>query len=252
MIPSLLAIKKGEWSKTFLMFLYFFLVITAYYIIKPVRDSLFIEHLGAQNLPFVYLSDAVIVGIVVFFYSRFTISMESHRLSAISIGILISNLLVFRWIHTFHWAWVSFIFYIWVGIFSILTVTQFWTCANDIFDPREAKRLFGLMGSGGILGGITGGLITSKITQYVGTENLMLVSAGVLALCILVLNAVWSIASQQAAWKDQIKLEESNPNPGEGVSLKTFSLIKASRYLMLMVVLVFLMKAVSTLVDYQF
>jgi len=252
LLPAL-NIKKGEASKTFLMFLYFFLVITAYYILKPVRDSLFIEWLGAENLPFVYLGDAFFIGGVVYVYTRFAARIEPHKLITYSALFLLSNLLIFRWIYSFHLAWVSFAFYIWVGIFSILTVTQFWTCANDIFNAREAKRLFGFIGSGGIAGGITGGLITSSLSHSLGTENLLLVSAAILLIAVAVMNLVWRTEMEGSQRLNAyLELEKRQESPKGKWSQKTVSLILASKYLLLMVALVFLIKAVATLVDFQF
>jgi len=89
-----LNVKKGEGLKTFLMFLYFFLTITAYYILKPVRDSLFIEWMGAENLPFVYLGDALVIGLVVYVYSRFAERLEGYLLITASALFLIFNLLL--------------------------------------------------------------------------------------------------------------------------------------------------------------
>ena len=83
-------VKKGELSKALLMFLYFYLIITAYYILKPVRDSLFIEWMGAQNLPFVYLGDSLCIGVVVWIYSRFATRMEGYRVATLSMMALSS------------------------------------------------------------------------------------------------------------------------------------------------------------------
>ena len=80
-------------------------------------------------------------------------------------------------------------FYLFGQIYGILLISQFWTLANIIFDPRQAKRLFGFIGGGASLGGIAGGGITSLLARTVGNANLMLVSAGVLALCAVIVSA---------------------------------------------------------------
>ena len=72
----ILKIQKHEWPKALLMFGYFFLIIATYYIIKPVRSSLFLDRLGADKLPYVYMGEALIVGIVAFVYARF---VDRHK-----------------------------------------------------------------------------------------------------------------------------------------------------------------------------
>ena len=62
-------------------------------------------------------------------------------------------------------------------IFGILLISQFWTLANDIYDPRQARRMFGFIGGGASLGGAAGRGITAFTVDNVGTNNLLLVSA---------------------------------------------------------------------------
>lgn len=61
-------------------------------------------------------------------------------------------------------------------------ISQFWTLANDVDDPRQAKRLFGFIGGGASLGGTAGAGVTVWLARPLGTDNLLLVSAGFLAL----------------------------------------------------------------------
>ena len=63
---------------------------------------------------------------------------------------------------------------------GILLISQFWTLANDIYDPRQARRLFGFIGGGASLGGAMGAALTAFVVDEVGTDNLLLVSAAVL------------------------------------------------------------------------
>ena len=82
-------------------------------------------------------------------------------------------------------------------ILGILLISQFWTLANDVYDPRQAKRLFGFIGGGASLGGATGAAITALIVTQVGTNNLLLVSAAVLAACALLV--IWIVQREREA-----------------------------------------------------
>jgi len=137
-----------------------------------------------------------------------------------------------------------------VAIFSVLVVTLFWLVANDLYRPRDAKRLFGFIGSGGILGGIVGSSIAAAGAQLVGTEHLLLLSAILLAGSWLVVQQLWALSPAQSG--------ESGPQPAghrEKLMEHPFDFFRAiisSRYLLLLVALVGLTKIVSTLVYYQF
>jgi len=235
------------------MFLYFYFVISSYYVVKPVRDSLFLEWMGADNLPYVYLADALVVGVVVFVYTRLTAYIEAYKLASWSIVFLISNLFIFRWIYAQHWPATSFIFYLWVDMFSIMLVTQFWTCANDIFKKDEAKRLFGFIGTGGLLGGLTGGLVTSKTAVLFGTENLLYVSVFFLVICLVVMNISWRLHTDHYSLKAEIQNELAIArDPSRAFSKRTLMLIKSSKYIFCIVLLVAMTRCVATLIDYQF
>ena len=76
-------------------------------------------------------------------------------------------------------------FYLLALILGILLISQFWTLANDVYDPRQAKRLFGFIGGGASLGGATGAGLTALLVERVGTKNMLLVSAAIMAVCLL-------------------------------------------------------------------
>ena len=181
-------IRKGEERKTLLMFLYFFLTITVLYVLKPVRSSLFLEELGSHNLRYVYLGEGVFLLFVTWLYVQLAKLLPRKVFFTGLLLVFISNLLIFWWLFHRHTPYLSAFFYIWVACFSIVSVTQFWTLANDIFDPLEAKRLFGLIISGGSAGGVLGGLLTNRAVRWMPTEDLLLLSCVLLGGCIFVVS----------------------------------------------------------------
>lgn len=250
LLNPVIRIKKEEWPKTLLMFLYFFLTITSYYILKPIRDSIFIDKYGAENLPYVWLLTIVVLSLIVSIYVKFADLLQKNILLSSTVIFFVSNLVGFWWLAQSNRGWITVLFFVWVSIFSVMTVTQFWLYANDLFNPREAKRLFGFIGSGGILGGITGGMITHQMAMVTGTRNLLLVAAFILLLCALLINVIWElergkgfIALGEGQSKEPVKVKETS---------KAIRLIWEKRYLLLLVGLVCVTKIVSTLVDYQF
>ena len=89
------------------------------------------------------------------------------------------------------WAdWVSVGFFVWGNLLGVLVISQFWTLANGIYDPRQAKRLFGFIGGGVMLGGMTGSGLTSFIIETVGANTLLLWSALTLIACMVIVSAI--------------------------------------------------------------
>jgi AAA family ATP:ADP antiporter len=240
---SLLGIRPGERLRAGLMFAYFFLIITSYYVIKPVRNSLFIERLGADNLPYVYIATALFVGVIISFYSRFADRISRHRLVLGTFALLASNLLIFWWVLRSGTLLTSGAFYIWAKLYPLLLVSQFFLVANEMFTTPQAKRLFGFIGAGGILGGITGSTIAGAFATAVGSAQLLLVSVGLLGLSAALLVAI-----------DRVT-EPVRPRPAvstEPSAKGAWHLLAESTHLRTIAYILGLTIVVSTIVDWQF
>ena len=116
-------------------------------------------------------------------------------------------------------------------ILGILLISQFWTLANDIYDARQAKRVFGFIGGGASLGGAMGAAITSFAVQRVGTNNLLLVSAATLTVCVVLVTAIVrraEVTSDVAATVD-----ERGVGAGEAIRL-----LRSSRQLQMIALVI--------------
>ena len=247
----LIQVRQGEGRKVFLTFLYFFLVITAYYVIKPVSRSLVLGNLGSKMVPYVDLLSALIMGPMVTIFAWLVDRVPKRRLVSLTFGAVILCLgLFWKLLSLPNNQWVPAAFYVWVSIFSVLVVTLFWLVANDLYHAREAKRLFGFIGSGGILGGIVGSSIAAAGARVIGTEQLLLLSGVILLACWVVVEQLWRYTPAPVA------VEPAPPGHPASPDLSTFGsvvkLLMRSRYLLLLVGLVGIAKIVSTLVYYQF
>ena len=150
-------LRAGEGGTALLLFLYSFLAMTSYNIVKPVTRSQFISSLGADNLPWVQFGAGMVIGVLMQAYTKAIAARAAalddsghagrhDRAARPLLGA----------VHAGRREWVSVGFYLFGLILGILLISQFWTLANDIYDPRQAKRLFGLIGGGASLGGATG------------------------------------------------------------------------------------------------
>ncbi|PIQ83979.1 MAG: hypothetical protein COV75_04535 [Candidatus Omnitrophica bacterium CG11_big_fil_rev_8_21_14_0_20_63_9] len=244
-------VRPGEGRRVILTFAYFFLIITAYYVIKPASRSLVLGELGSRMVPYVDLICALLMGPIVTLFARLVDRVPKPRLVSYSFAVVIAITLGFWQLLRWNAHWVAGAFYVWVAIFSVLVVTLFWLVANDLYRPREAKRLFGFIGSGGILGGIVGSSIAGLGAHVIGTKQLLLACALLLAACWWVVQQLWALAPER------LSAEEPAPRPARHETflsnLGDFGkLLMGSRYLLLLIALVGLNKLVATLIYYQF
>ncbi|OGW80532.1 MAG: hypothetical protein A3G33_09470 [Omnitrophica bacterium RIFCSPLOWO2_12_FULL_44_17] len=258
-IQPIVPIKREEWTKSILMFFYFFFTITTLYILKPIRNSIFLEEHGASSLRYAYMGEVVFLSVIAFFYAKIANCFKRKNiLVSITISFFLVNSLIFWVIFKLGWAkWVAFFFYIWVASYSITVVTQFWTVANDLFNVDEAKRLFGFISSGGGLGGMFGGWITDKTALVLGSENLLFIVAGCLLISIVFVNSIWK--KEEPAFNHQLDQErltaQRQPDQGSHVkdyTKKAWKVIFDTRYILLITALVVITKVASTLIDNQF
>lgn len=244
-------IRPGEGRRVVLTFLYFFLIITSYYLIKPVSRSLVLGELGSRFVPYIDLICALVMGPVVTVFARLVDRVPKPALVSGSFLAVIGVLVVFWRLIEIEQAWISGAFYVWVSIFSVLVVTLFWLVANDLYRPREAKRLFGFIGSGGILGGIVGSSLAAVGAQMFGTQHLLLVASGVLVVCWIVVQQLWGLAPERALSEERQPAAAAAPQPLLANVGAFTRMILDSRYLKLLVLMVGLNKLVSTLIYYQ-
>ena len=189
LLSPIVELRDHEVVTSLMMFTYSFLVMTAYTALKPVSRSKFITDLGADNLPLVQFAFGLAVGFVMQGYSAAFTRLPRRWALPITVGGLGGVLVAFWvWFQTGS-QWASTGFYFFNLMLGILVISQFWTLANSIYDPRQAKRVFGFIGGGSSLGGIAGSSL-SILAGTIGTSNLLLVSAAMMGLCFVLVAAV--------------------------------------------------------------
>ena len=190
LLSPIVDVRKEETAGVALMFSYSFLAMTGYNVLKPVTRSKFISTLGADNLPYVLLVAGLIIGVLMTGYAWLIARLP--RRSALSItqigmaGLLFGFWFLFQNPST----WASVALYLFGSILGVLLISQFWTVANLVYDPRQAKRIFGFIGGGAALGGIAGSEILIRLTDRIGTNSMLLISGTLLIACSVI---VWTI-----------------------------------------------------------
>jgi hypothetical protein len=121
--------------------------------IQPITRSEIHQLTGRDNLPYVQLAAGVLIGIIVQVYSRSVRRLPRWAIVPVTQAGEVALLVLFWFLFRQDMEWVSAAFYVLGLMLGILTISQFWTLANDIYEPRQAKRLFGFIGGGASLGG---------------------------------------------------------------------------------------------------
>ncbi|MFB3853848.1 MAG: Npt1/Npt2 family nucleotide transporter [Vicinamibacterales bacterium] len=192
-LQHLLGLRRGERGRALLLFLFLFLVISTYVAGKAARDALFLENYSAVRLPFADMAVAVVVGGLVGLYIRARRRMEIATLVVGSLLFFAATAVLLWWLGRSPGAppWLSVIVYVWVGTIGVVGPAQVWTVANYVVTLREAKRLFGIVGSGAIAGWIAGGFMTTAMATRFGANGVLLAIAMALTLCAGLVVSLW-------------------------------------------------------------
>jgi AAA family ATP:ADP antiporter len=240
--------RPGEARPAIFLFISFLLIITFQYTTKPVRQSTFINVLGAERLPYVYLFIAVISYPFLRAYGRIADRTRRDTLIFATCAITAATMVGFWWLFQFTWPLVSFAFYVWISITVVVLVSQFWSFATHVFDPRQAKRLFAFVGAGGLLGGALGGQIARLATTYVATRYALLVAAALLvAVAVLV-----RVNRRLPRAADESRAAGTNGLAALDQAGSGLGLLRQSRHLQWLAAITVLTVIVGQIVDLQF
>jgi ATP:ADP antiporter, AAA family len=242
----LLHLRSGDFRRGFPLFLYYLLIIGSSQVGQVARDSLLLDKFSALQLPYLDIAVSVLIGFVVALYIRVARATSLGRLliGSLTFYALMGGILWWA-VHFYQRPWVYVVLYVWVGIFGALAPAQVWTLANFVWTTREAKRLFGMLGSGGIIGGVFAGFLSARVSSVFGAESLLLLMALPLAGGIIVVAALWR--KRTAHHDDGAVVGSGGPrNLTDSVRL-----IAESSHLRIIATLVFLSSAVATIAAWQ-
>lgn len=184
---KLFKIRKGEFEKTFLMFLYAFNWVAAFLVGRVVKDTLFLSKADISLLPFMYLIVAAVVPATWLFTQQVGKFSLKHTTN-ITMGLILVTLLLFRYLLSQNQTpLVIGALYVFIEIMGVLLMILFWTFANEMFNSREARRLFGVIAGGQVLANLYGFPLRS-LREFIGVNNLIFVCMASVLACMLIFN----------------------------------------------------------------
>jgi len=182
-------VRGGEGTGALLLGLNIFLVLTAYYFIKPIREALIIGESGAEVKSYASAIQALMLLGAVPLYSRLSERLPRRKLIDRVTLFFVACLVVFYLLGSAGVP-LGVPFFLWVGVFNLMIVAQFWAFANDVYTNDEGERLFPLVQFGASLGAVLGSLVVGRLIEPLGIYLPMLGAAGLLLLSLVVTRIV--------------------------------------------------------------
>ena len=233
-------------ARSILLFLDFFLIILAYYQVKPASRSLFLEYADARDLPYLWTASAVLLLALMPLYQRLLKTFARVNIVLGTCGVVLAMLVLFRILLVRANLPIAIGFYLMVDIFSVVLVEQFWSLTNSVYRSSDGRRWYGLIASGGLVGGLVGGLLAGWLVRAtpLTTADLLLVSAGIIGVML------W-LTSRLARYGFYDEAPQRRTTETSDVS-DVWTAVRNSRYLSLIAVMLLLSQICEPIVEYQF
>ncbi|MFT7582072.1 MAG: AAA family ATP:ADP antiporter [Myxococcota bacterium] len=259
-------IRPGEGRTALLTGIAGFLLLLSYYLVKVVREPLIVGagESGAEWKTYAAGGQAVLLIAVLALYDWIYARTSRMRLLTFTYVFFAVNLVLFYVLAmalgldqpttpgaeaTVAAGLVGVGFYLWVGIFSVFVIAQFWSFANDVYTAEQGKRLFGFIAIGGTIGAATGSTIAKEIILLVGSEfPVMLLGAVTLLMTLGLLAVVNRREAEALARRDAAERSTTasdKPATGGG-----FKLVVSDRYLLYIGLLILVLNLVNTTGEY--
>ncbi len=225
-------VRAGEASIVLALTLNVFLLLNAYYLVKPVREALILSGHGSAELKsYTGVLQAILLLFVVPLYGWLGSRVPRRRLINIVTLFFVACMICF-YVLIRAKVDIAVAFYLWVGIYSLMIVAQFWSFANDIYTPEAGKRLFAIVGFGASLGAVVGSAVAGSMIRVLGVEQMLPLGAALLVASLLL---TWWVDSQTGATPNATS---HRPDLGPLKSSGGFSLIARNRYLLIMAIMI--------------
>jgi ATP:ADP antiporter, AAA family len=242
------AVRPGEGRSVFVMLLQIFLLLFGYYLIRLVRETLILVEGSPEIRAYSTGAIAVTLIFVIPLYKLLFDYLKSRgNKSAVLLwvgGFFISNLLFFAML-----VWlgipIAVPFYIWVGVFNVMVIAQFWAFAADLFNVKTGQRLFAVIMMGAALGAMAGSQVGGRLFSLVGVTNLMLMSAALLTAVLLLSRHAERVVPEGSR---SVPTDRSTEPQGNVIAqiLGGFRVVARSGYLVRIALFVMLLNLVNT------
>lgn len=239
-------VRDGEGPQVLLLALNVFLILAAYYVMKPVREALILAQPGGAEIKsYAMAVQAAMLLAIMPLYGMLARRMDRRRLINVVTLFFIVCPPVF-YVISGRGIGVGVAFFLWLGIFSLMVIAQFWAYCNDLYTPEAGKRLFALIAFGASSGAVFGAFISGHLIHVVGVRPLMLVGSLVLGTSLVLFNLIDRFSGHAA---DRPRQTEDTSPKGLG-DRDPFAVVFQNRYLLGIALLVLTLNWVNASGEY--
>ena len=180
LLQKAVEVRPNEVRALGLGFAFHFLILTGYYILRPIRDSIAASN-RLETLPWMFTATLVAMLLANVLFAAVVARMSRRKFIPLAYGFFIFNLGLFfvlmRSSPAEGQVWIGRGLYVWVSVFNLFNTAIFWAFMTDLFTVEQGKRLYGFIAVGGSLGAIAGAYITKHYVGQIGPANLLAISA---------------------------------------------------------------------------
>ncbi len=235
-------VEAGEGITSLALALNIFLIMTSYYIMKPVREALIIGGAGAVIKSYASTGQVILLMIAIPLYARIASRFPRRQLINYVTIFFVICIALFYGLALLNVP-LGIIFFLWIGIFNLMITAQFWAFANDLYTPEEGKRLFVIVAFGASLGAVLGGIITRVLIEPLGPYQLLLVAGAILFISLILTNYADARERARLSLRSKEKSSQSEEPIPKG---SAFKLLFQTKYLLLIAFLTFFLNWVNT------
>ena len=226
-----------------------FVILMAYYVLKPVREALILGEGSAELKSYLSATQVVILAFAVPLYARLVARLPRIRLIR-TVSAFFAGCLVAFFVASRAELPIAIAFFLWIGIFNLMIVAQFWSFANDVYTKSQGERLFAIVGFGASLGAVVGARIADRLIEPIGIDLLLLLGAALLlgqaGLSSHIDRRERGRASSPPAPGHPTPLQPDKAAPGRSA----FGMVFRTRYLLLIALMLMLLNLVNTTGEY--
>jgi len=247
LLGRIVNVRPSEVAGLVAAFAFNFLVFTAYYILRPLRDSMGVTggvHALDDLFWFTFLGMLLAVPLFGWISGRYLRSLFLPWTYVFFIVNLLAFWVVFTALEDD--TWPARVFFVWLSVFNLFVVSVFWSFMADLFNKEQAGRMFAFIAGGASTGAVIGSGITAFFAKAVGDVNLLLISAAMLAATLFLMRYLLHWSARRADEGERIVERPIGGNPFAGITL-----VLRSGYLAGIALFVFLMAAVTTFLYLQ-
>jgi AAA family ATP:ADP antiporter len=185
-LTRIVAVRPEEVRALLWSFAYFFFLLAAYYVLRPVRDEMGIAG-GVKNLPWLFTATFIVMLAVVPVFGAMVARIPRRRFIPLVYHFFVANILIFWLLLTYKVAMADTakVFFVWISVFNLFAVSVFWSFMSDLYASEQGKRLFGFIAAGGSAGALLGPAIAVWLAEPIGRANLLLIAALLLEFAVL-------------------------------------------------------------------